>query len=196
MKILSAELEKVAVHKEQYPPENLGEIAFAGRSNVGKSSFINSFINRKSLARTSGTPGKTRTINFYNINQQFRLVDLPGYGYAKVSKKEKDKWGIIIEEYLSNRENLHEVILVVDIRHTPTDQDLQMYEWIKACGFTGYVLATKADKVSKGKFQHHEKIIRKKLGIEDTSLIISYSSENKVNKEKITSVVEAILRRK
>lgn len=194
MKIISAELERVAVHKEQYPDNNLGEIALAGRSNVGKSSFINSFINRKSLARTSGTPGKTRTINFYNINNDFRLVDLPGYGYAKVSKKEKEKWGHIIEEYLNNRENLKEVILVVDIRHSPTDQDLQMYKWIKSFGYTGIVIATKADKISKGKFQQHQKAIRLKLGIENNDLIIPYSSSNKVNKENVERTIVEILK--
>lgn len=194
MKITSVELEKVAVHQEQYPSSHLPEIALAGRSNVGKSSFINSFVNRKSLARTSGTPGKTRTINFYKVNNGFRLVDLPGYGYARVSKKEKEKWGHIIEEYLNTRDNLKEIILIVDIRHSPTDQDLQMYDWIKAFGFKGIVIATKADKVSKGKFQHHQKIIRKKLGISDSNLIIPYSSTNKVNKENIDRLVEDILK--
>ena len=130
MKIFKAELERVAVKPNQYPDTNLPEIAFAGRSNVGKSSFINSLVNRKSLARTSGKPGKTRTINFYNINDEFRLVDLPGYGYAKVSKEEKEKWGYIIEEYLNNRENLVEVIQLVDIRHSPTKEDIMMHNWL------------------------------------------------------------------
>lgn len=196
MKINSVELERVAVHQEQYPNENIPEIALAGRSNVGKSSFINSFINRKSLARTSSTPGKTRTINFYNINNEFRLVDLPGYGYARVSKKEKDKWAHIIEEYLNKRENLKEIILIVDIRHSPTDQDLDMFRWIKAFGYKGIVLATKADKISKGKFQHHQKIIRQKLELEDNSLIIPYSSESKVNKDNIEKIILDIIKEK
>ncbi len=196
MKINSVELERVAVHQEQYPNENIPEIALAGRSNVGKSSFINSFINRKSLARTSSTPGKTRTINFYNVNNEFRLVDLPGYGYARVSKKEKDKWAHIIEEYLNKRENLKEIILIVDIRHSPTDQDLDMFRWIKAFGYKGIVLATKADKISKGKFQHHQKIIRQKLELEDNSLIIPYSSESKVNKDNIEKIILDIIKEK
>lgn len=195
VKINNVELEKIAVHKEQYPNSDLAEIAFAGRSNVGKSSFINSMINRKNLARTSGKPGKTRTINFYNINNKFRFVDLPGYGYAKVSKVEKEKWGYIIEEYLNTRENLLEVVLIVDIRHEPTDQDLLMYEWIKAFDFKGIVIATKADKVPKGKYQSKIKDIKNKLNIKDNDLIIPYSSTKKLNKDKVLSSFEEILNR-
>ena len=185
MKIIKSDLHQIAVKKEQYPDDELPEIAFAGRSNVGKSSFINSMINRKNLARTSGKPGKTRTLNFYIINDSFRFVDLPGYGYAQVSKVEKAKWGDIIEEYLRNRENLREVILIVDIRHEPTNQDLQMYEWIKSFGYKGIVVATKADKISKGNWGKHVKIIKNKLKVEDSNLIIPYSSESKINKEKM-----------
>lgn len=195
VKINNVELEKIAVHKEQYPNSDLAEIAFAGRSNVGKSSFINSMINRKNLARISGKPGKTRTINFYNINNKFRFVDLPGYGYAKVSKVEKEKWGYIIEEYLNTRENLLEVVLIVDIRHEPTDQDLLMYEWIKAFDFKGIVIATKADKVPKGKYQSKIKDIKNKLNIKDNDLIIPYSSTKKLNKDKVLSSFEEILNR-
>ena len=143
MKIISSELEQIAAIISQYPDSNLKEVAFAGRSNVGKSSFINAFINRKNLARTSSKPGKTRTVNFYKINNSFRLVDLPGYGYAQVSKSEKEKWGVIIETYLSNRENLCEVILIVDIRHAPSKEDVMMYNWLLEYGFSGYVIATK-----------------------------------------------------
>src|SRR5690554_4805866 len=176
MKILKAELEKIAVEKPQYPSGDLPEIVLAGRSNVGKSNFINSMVNRNNLAKTSSKPGKTRTINFYKINDKFRLVDLPGYGYAKVSKQEKDKWGRIIEEYLNSRENIKEIILLVDIRHEPTELDVIMYNWIKSYNYRGLVVATKADKISKGKFQKHIKIIRDKLGIENPELIIPYSS--------------------
>ncbi len=193
MKITKAELEKIAVNKKQYPGEDLIEIAFAGRSNVGKSSFINSMVNRNNLARTSGKPGKTRTINFYKINEQFRFVDLPGYGYAQVSKTEKDKWGYIIEEYLNNRKNLAEVVLLVDIRHEPTEQDLMMYNWIKAFKFTGIVIATKADKISKGKYQANIKSIKNKLKINDTNLIIPYSSSKKINKDEVWKTFEEIL---
>ena len=171
MKIIKSDLQSIAVKPEQYPKDDLIEIAFAGRSNVGKSSFINSMINRKNLARTSSKPGKTRTINFYLINGEFRLVDLPGYGYAQVSKAEKEKWGHIIEEYLSKRENLREVILIVDIRHEPTNDDLMMYNWIKSFGFKGLVIATKADKISRGSWQNIQ-IIKEKLDIKDFNLII------------------------
>ncbi len=193
MKITDAQLEKIAVNKTQYPDENLYEIAFAGRSNVGKSSFINSMLNRTNIARTSSKPGKTRTINFYNINGEFRFVDLPGYGYAQVSKKEKEKWGYIIEEYLNTRKNLIEVIQLVDIRHEPTEQDILMYNWIKTFNFTGIVIATKADKISKGKYQSNIKIIKNKLQVKESSLIIPYSSSKKTNKDKVWHVFEEIL---
>ena len=132
MKINKSEITALAVNEKQYPKDNKFEIAFAGRSNVGKSSLINTLTNRKSLAKTSNKPGKTRTINFYNINDQFRLVDLPGYGYAQVSKGEKEKWSKMIDDYLHNRENLVEVILLLDIRHEPGEHDLTMYKWIKS----------------------------------------------------------------
>lgn len=184
MKIISSDLHAIAVEPQGYPQDNLPEIAFVGRSNVGKSSFINSMINRKNLARTSGKPGKTRTINFYIINENFRFVDLPGYGYAQVSKTEQEKWREIIETYLSTRENLKEVVLIVDIRHSPTEQDVVMYNWIKSFGFDGIVLATKADKISKGSLQKNVKIIKEKLGVEDPKLIIPYSAVKKTNMDK------------
>ena len=149
MKIKSVNLDQVAGFTSQFPNDNFEEIAFAGRSNVGKSSFINSFLDKKNLAKTSSKPGKTKTINFYKINDKFRLVDLPGYGYAKVSKKEKEKWNNLIHKYLYERENLKEVFLLVDIRHAPTKQDKEMYDWIIDSGFTGFVIATKYDKIPK-----------------------------------------------
>lgn len=193
MKIISSELEQIAAIISQYPQSDLKEIAFAGRSNVGKSSFINAFLNRKNLARTSSKPGKTRTVNFYNVNNEFRLVDLPGYGYAQVSKSEKEKWATIIETYLSNRENLMEVILVVDIRHAPSKEDVLMYNWLLQYGFTGYVVATKADKISKGKWNKHIKVIKETLNIKDNELILPFSSDSKVNLEKIHEQIENIL---
>lgn len=193
MKIISSDLHAMAVGPKQYPADDLPEIAFAGRSNVGKSSFINTMINRTNLARTSGKPGKTRTINFYIINEKFRLVDLPGYGYAQVSKTEREKWGHIIEEYLKVRENLKEIVLIVDIRHEPTDQDLMMYDWIKSFGFTGFVVATKADKISKANWQKHVSIIRKKLNVADVNLIIPFSASKKINIEKFWSIFESKL---
>lgn len=193
MKFNQIELEQVAGFKSQWPAENLEEIAFVGRSNVGKSSFINAFLGRKNLARTSSKPGKTRTINFYNIDNKFRLVDLPGYGYAKVSKAEKAKWDKLINEYLHDRENLKEVFLLVDIRHEPTALDVQMYDWIIDSGFTGFVIATKYDKISKNKLSKHIKAIKNKLNIDDEGLIFAYSSENKHNLSVINEQVEVIV---
>ncbi|WP_394011170.1 ribosome biogenesis GTP-binding protein YihA/YsxC [Anaerococcus cruorum] len=193
MKFNQIELEQVAGFKSQWPAENLEEIAFVGRSNVGKSSFINTFLGRKNLARTSSKPGKTRTINFYNIDNKFRLVDLPGYGYAKVSKAEKAKWDKLINEYLHDRENLKEVFLLVDIRHEPTALDVQMYDWIIDSGFTGFVIATKYDKISKNKLSKHIKAIKNKLNINDEGLIFAYSSENKHNLSVINEQVEVIV---
>ena len=188
MKIIKSDLQQIAALPEQYPKDDLPEIAFAGRSNVGKSSFINSMINRKNLARISGKPGKTRTINFYIINDSFRFVDLPGYGYAVASVKEKEKWAKIINTYLESRENLSEIVLIVDIRHEPTSQHKMMYDWIISMGYKGIVVATKADKISKGNWQKSTKIIRQKLEIKDVDLVIPYSSENKMNAEKIWSI--------
>ena len=193
MKFKSIELEQVAGFKSPWPDRSIEEIAFVGRSNVGKSSFINAFLGRKNLARTSSKPGKTRTINFYNIDSKFRLVDLPGYGYAKVSKVEKSKWDKLINEYLHQRENLKEVFLLVDIRHDPTDLDCKMYEWIIDSGFTGFVIATKYDKISKNQLHKHINAIKKKLNIEDEGLIFAYSSENKHNLGVIHEQVEVII---
>lgn len=193
MKIDKSTLEKIAVLTEQYPDNNLPEIAIAGRSNVGKSSLINSLINRKNLARTSQKPGKTRTINFYNVNETFRLVDLPGYGYAAVSKSHRDDWGEIIDRYLHSRDNLKEVFLLVDIRHEPNDNDLMMYNWIIEMGFTGYVIATKLDKIGKSRLQQYIKIIAKKLNIQDRKKIIYYSSETKENRKYIYNIIEDII---
>lgn len=193
MKIKNPTLEKIAVLKEQYPNSNLPEIAFAGRSNVGKSSLINSLINRKNLARTSQKPGKTRTINFYNIDESFRLVDLPGYGYAAVSKSHRDDWGEIIDRYLHSRDNLKEVFLLVDIRHEPNDNDLMMYNWILEMGFSGYVIATKLDKIGKSRLQQYIKTIANKLGIKDRKKIIYYSSETKENRKYIYNILGEII---
>lgn len=194
MIIKNSDLERIAATLKQYPDEELPEIAFAGRSNVGKSSFINTVINRKNLARTSSKPGKTRTVNFYNVNGEFRLVDLPGYGFAHVSKSEKDNWAKIIETYLNNRSNLYETILVVDIRHKPSVQDIQMYKWIMSFGFTGFVIANKADKISKNKYQAQVKQIMKALDIKDKDLIIPFSSENRINVDLAREQIDNILK--
>ncbi len=194
MKIIKSDLEKIAFLKEQYPDESLPEIAFCGRSNVGKSSFINSILDRKNLARTSSKPGKTRTVNFYNVNDEFRLVDLPGYGYAQTSKSEKKKWATVIETYLNTRENLCEVFLIVDIRHKPTTQDKEMYRWIIESGFCGFVIATKLDKIGKTIVRKNLNIIKKELGIEDDDLIYEYSSTTKKNKDILMKQLEMILK--
>lgn len=193
VKISKAELEKVAVLEKQYPVANLPEFAFAGRSNVGKSSFINAMLNRKNLARTSSTPGKTRTINFYKVNDDLRLVDLPGYGYAKVAKTEKEKWAGIINRYLENRENLLETILLVDIRHEPTHLDKQMYDYILHSGFSGIVIATKKDKIKKSQLDKHISVIAKKLGVEHRENIIPFSSSQKDEVKDMWFIFEDIL---
>ena len=194
MKISKAELEKVAVEEKQYPDTNIKEFAFAGRSNVGKSSFINAMLNRKNLARTSSTPGKTRTINFYRVNDDLRLVDLPGYGYAKVAKSEKEKWEGIINRYLENRENLVETILLVDIRHEPTALDKQMYDYIIESGFSGIVIATKKDKIKKSQVDKHISRIAKKLGVKHRENIIPFSSSKRDEVKDMWFIFEDMIR--
>lgn len=174
-----------AVNKSQYPAEGVPEIALAGRSNVGKSSIINTLLNRRNFARTSQTPGKTRTINFYLINNEFYFVDLPGYGYAKIAKSEKEKWGGIMERYLESRQELCSIFLLVDIRHEPTADDKLMYEWIKHFGYNCVVIATKADKISRGQYQKHISIIRKKLQMESSEKVIPVSSLKKTGVEEL-----------
>ena len=194
MKVKISDLEKVAVKKETYPANNLPEFAFAGRSNVGKSSFINAMLGRKNLARTSSTPGKTRTINFYKVNEDLRLVDLPGYGYAKVSKKEKDSWANIINEYLETRENLLETILLVDIRHDPTQLDLQMYDYLLVSGFSGIVIATKKDKISKSSVKKNIDNIARKLKAPVKENIIPFSSVDKDEVDELWYILEDIIK--
>lgn len=193
MIIRKSELLITAAKKEQYPETVVPEIAFAGKSNVGKSSMINAMLNRRNLARTSSSPGKTQTINFYNINDQFNFVDLPGYGYAKVSKQEKDKWGGMIETFLKVRNQLKEVVLLVDIRHEPGINDQQMYEWIRSFNYTGYVIATKADKLSRSQQIKCISAIKKTLNIENNKLIFPISATSKQGVEDIWCLFEEIL---
>ncbi|SDZ08062.1 GTP-binding protein [Proteiniborus ethanoligenes] len=193
MKIKKVELESVAAKPNQYPEEGLVEIALAGRSNVGKSSLINTLINRNNFARTSSQPGKTQTINFYNINGEFRIVDLPGYGYAKVSMADRQRWANMIETYLTSRKSLKEVVLLLDIRHEPGEHDKMMYDWIKSFGYSGYIIATKADKISKGQWQKHAGIIKKKLEVSNTDLIIPFSAAKKLNVDKVWEKLGSIL---
>lgn len=194
MKIRSAEIVISAVKQEQYPSENIPEIAFAGRSNVGKSSFINMLLNRKKLARTSSSPGKTQTINFYKINDQFSMVDLPGYGYARVSKTSKEQWGKMMETYLTHREKLIDVLLLVDIRHKPTAHDKHMYSWIKHFGFNGIVIVTKADKISKGQRQRYINVIREELQMTSDDILVQISAETREGKEEAWQVISEIFK--
>lgn len=193
MIIRKTELLISAVKKEQYPDTTVPEIAFAGKSNVGKSSMINALLNRRSLARTSSQPGKTQTLNFYNINDELNFVDLPGYGYAKVSKSEQSKWATMIDTYLHIRKQLKEVILLVDIRHEPGKNDQQMYDWIKSFGFTGYVIASKADKLSKSQQIKNLNIIKKSLKIKDDKLLYAFSAASKLGVEEIWTLFDSIL---
>ena len=185
MKITKAELTAVAVKRDQYPPEDLPEIAFAGRSNVGKSSLFNTIVNRRNFARVSGSPGKTRTINFFEINGSFRIVDLPGYGYARVSKSMSKDWGPMMERYLESRKNLVKVVQLVDIRHQPSKQDVQMYEYLKYHGLAGIVVATKSDKVSKNEAAKTMALIRRTLGMKPEELLIPVSSLKKTGYDRL-----------
>lgn len=191
MIIKKAEIEITAVSSAQYPDNGYPEVAFAGRSNVGKSSLINSLVNRKALARTSSTPGKTRAINFFNINDLLFLVDLPGYGYAKVSKDEKQKWGKMIENYLNGREQLRLVILLVDIRHEPTGDDKLMFEWMKATGSRLVVVATKADKLTKNQMFKNISMIKKSLSLGPEDIFIPFSSETKQGREELWEAIKS-----
>lgn len=186
IKIKNSDFVISAVKKEQYPITGLPEIAFVGRSNVGKSSIINALTNRKKLAKVSQTPGKTRLINFFIINgDEFYLVDLPGYGYAKVSKTEKASWRKTIETYLNGRQELKRVVLLVDSRHKPTADDIQMHEWIKFYGYDEVVIATKSDKLSNNELRKSEKVIRETLNLGKEDKLYFFSSLNKKGKDEL-----------
>lgn len=193
MIIKNSDLETVAVKPSQYPPENLKEIAFAGRSNVGKSSLLNLITGRKKLARVSGSPGKTRTINFYIINGEFRIVDLPGYGYAKVSKSMSEGWGEMMERYLENRPNLVKVIQLVDIRHAPSKQDIEMYNYLRHYGLDGIVVATKADKISKNQLAKQIKLIRQTLKLSADDKVIPVSALKKTGYDELLETMGELL---
>lgn len=193
MIINTSELEAVAVKAAQYPSEDLPEIAFAGRSNVGKSSLLNLITGRKALARVSGSPGKTRTINFYRCNDRFRIVDLPGYGYAKISKSESEKWGTMMEDYLEERENLIKVVQLVDIRHKPSAQDVQMYDYLKYFDLDGIVVATKADKIGSNERAKAIKLIESTLGMSEDDIVIPVSSLKKTGHDELLDTIEFLL---
>ncbi|MDO5713847.1 MAG: ribosome biogenesis GTP-binding protein YihA/YsxC [Tissierellia bacterium] len=192
MKIKEAKLECMAAYPKDYPAGDMVEFAFAGRSNVGKSSFINSMANRKKLAYTSSKPGKTRTVNFYKVNN-IRFVDLPGYGYAAVSKKEKKNWADVINRYLEQRESLMEVFLLVDGRHEPSAEDKNMYQWLIENGFSGLVIATKMDKVPKTRRLTHLKKIAQAFELSSHEQIIPYSTNSKKYRDEMWWIIEDII---
>ena len=193
MVIKNVELETVCGITSKIPDNTLPEIAFAGKSNVGKSSLINALMNRKSLARTSSSPGKTQTINFYNINSEMYLVDLPGYGYAKVSEAEKAKWGKMIENYLHTSKQLRAVFLLIDIRHEPGKNDKTMYDWIVYQGYQPIIIATKLDKLKRSQVQKAIKVVRTGLGLKGSDIVIPFSAETKQGREEIYALMDEII---
>lgn len=193
MKITSVDFVTSAVRKSQYPEDKKAEFLMIGRSNVGKSSFINTLVNRKNIARISSIPGKTQTLNFFLINDNFYLVDVPGYGFAKVSKSLKNKFGVIIEDYLKDRKNLKMVFMLVDFRHKPTNDDVLMYDYLKYYKIPVTIIATKSDKVSKNSYMKNEKIIRETLNLDENDDIILFSSVSKLGKQDVYQKIENII---
>ncbi len=192
MVIKQVELETVCGVTSKLPENVLPEVAFAGKSNVGKSSLINGMVNRKSLARTSSQPGKTQTINFYNVNKELYMVDLPGYGYAKVSVEAKKQWGKLIERYLHGSKQLKAVFLLIDIRHDPGENDKMMYDWICHNGFDPIIIATKLDKIKRSQVQKQLKAIREGLNVKPGTVMIPFSAETKQGREEIWALVEEL----
>ena len=193
MVIKNVNLETVIGVTSKIPDNKLPDIAFAGKSNVGKSSLINALMNRKSLARTSAQPGKTQTINFYNINDELYFADLPGYGYAKVSQKEKEKWGKMIEKYLHTSKMLQAVFLLVDIRHEPSANDKQMYDWIMSNGFHPIVIATKLDKIKRSQIAKQVKLVKEGLGVDKDTIVIPFSAETKQGREEVYDLIDRLI---
>ncbi len=193
MEVKKSSLEAVGVKFEQYPSDNKPEIAFAGKSNVGKSTLINAMLNRKALARTSSQPGKTRTINFYNVNDEIYVVDLPGYGYAKASKTEIQKWGNMIESYLQKRQCLVGIILLIDIRHEPGKNDIMMYDWLKHYGYNIIIAATKSDKLNRSQIPKHLSVIKKTLGLSEQDKLIAFSGTAKTGVSELWSEIDKLL---
>lgn len=193
MIIKQAELETVCGVTSTLPVHDQPEFAFAGKSNVGKSSLINALMNRKSLARTSSQPGKTQTINFYHVNEAMYFVDLPGYGYAKVSQEVKARWGKMIERYLKKSPVLRLVFLLVDIRHEPSENDRTMYQWIVHNGYRPVIIATKLDKIKRSQIQKQVKLVREGLGMEKDDILIPFSAETKQGREEIWELIENMM---
>lgn len=193
LKINEPFLERMAVDEKSYPKDGLKEIVLVGRSNVGKSSFINALTNRKKLAYTSSSPGKTRTINFYNIDNMFRIVDLPGYGYAKISMSEREKWKKIIEEYLVKSKNIALICQIIDVRHEPTKLDLMMYDYIQSTGTDYLIIANKLDKLKSSQILKQISIIKKSLHNLDNDSLISFSSQDKRGVKEVLNKFEEII---
>lgn len=193
MVIKNVNLETVCGITSTIPDNVLDEVAFAGKSNVGKSSLINALMNRKALARTSSQPGKTQTINFYNINDALYLVDLPGYGYANANVEIKAKWGQMIENYLHTSKRLRAVFLLIDIRHEPSENDRMMYEWMVHQGYAPIIIATKADKLKRSQLERHVQVIRQVLDMEPGTIVIPFSAETKQGREEIWELVESVV---
>ena len=193
MIVKSAELETVCGITSKLPDNDLPEIAFAGKSNVGKSSLINGLLNRKSLARTSAQPGKTQTINFYNVNKNLYFVDLPGYGYAKVSVEIRAKWGKMIERYLHGSPQLKKVFLLIDTRHVPSENDCMMYDWIVDNGYEPVIICTKLDKIKRSQVQKNLKLIREKLDLVPGTTMIPFSAQTKQGRDEIWNLIEETL---
>ena len=193
MIVKSAELETVCGITSKLPDNDLPEIAFAGKSNVGKSSLINGLLNRKSLARTSAQPGKTQTINFYNVNKNLYFVDLPGYGYAKVSVEIRAKWGKMIERYLHGSPQLKKVFLLIDIRHVPSENDCMMYDWIVDNGYEPVIICSKLDKIKRSQVQKNLKLIREKLDLVPGTTMIPFSAQTKQGRDEIWNLIEETL---
>ena len=191
MIIKSAELEKVVGYTSAPVRNRLPEVALAGKSNVGKSSLINALVNRKALARTSGEPGKTQTINYYLVNRAFYLVDLPGYGYAKSAQSEREKWGRMIERYLQSSKVLRNVFLLIDIRHDPGENDKLMYRWIRSVGYEPVIIATKADKIKRSQLARQVKAIREGLQMEEQGILIPFSAKTRQGRDEVLAIVEA-----
>ena len=193
MKINSVKYMTSAVRESQYPTDGKIEFLLVGRSNLGKSSFINTIVNRKNMARTSAIPGKTQTLNFYLVNEDFYLVDVPGYGFAKVSKSLKNKFGMIIEEYLRNRENLSNVFMIIDFRHKPTEDDVLMYNYLKYYNIPVTIVATKCDKVSKNNYDKNKKNIVDTLNMQSSDDLILFSTVNKIGRQEILDKIDSIM---